>query len=288
MRYGFISDLHDHPEALEGIPWDKIDEVYCLGDLVEKDVNKARLIIDTLDTKGVKCVLGQHDRALFSERDLWDYYDRMKMESQPKRSMVNFQSANHLRENIGKRYIDWLRQWEERIMDISLEGKDFAIKAKIVHDCLTPLTVHESIQIGFEGKQKSRIITPYHAIKNFLADRDYDLLIHGHIHQPSFYYKRQGRSRYITHNDVTEGTKPIKILPGRRYIICPGSMSGDSGIKEILNSGNDFDDHVNQYSFLIIDTSRRGRYLSDTNGTMKFEFRFGLRKESYLTERLRK
>jgi len=66
-RFAFISDIHGNYPALKAVLRDidiqKVDKIYCLGDLVGyySQINE---VIDTIRNRGIKCIIGNHDYAM--------------------------------------------------------------------------------------------------------------------------------------------------------------------------------------------------------------------------------
>ena len=66
-RFAFISDIHGNYSALKAVLRDidiqKVDKIYCLGDLVGyySQINE---VIDTIRNRSIECILGNHDYAM--------------------------------------------------------------------------------------------------------------------------------------------------------------------------------------------------------------------------------
>lgn len=64
MRYAIIADIHSNLEALEvvlaKIAELRIDEIFCLGDIVGYNANPNECI-DIVRRSGIRCVMGNHD-----------------------------------------------------------------------------------------------------------------------------------------------------------------------------------------------------------------------------------
>lgn len=66
-KFAFISDIHGNYSALKAVLRDidlqKVDKIYCLGDLVGyySQINE---VIDTIKKRRIECIIGNHDYAM--------------------------------------------------------------------------------------------------------------------------------------------------------------------------------------------------------------------------------
>jgi hypothetical protein len=227
--YCFSGDFHDNCESLKYLPKEGIEKHYVLGDIVYGDIEKARACIDGLMQLDPVCVLGFHDRAVFDENARRYFQRQIESRRHPDRNIENLQNAERLGKELGKKYIDWLRQWEERTRVIELDVQEHS-PLILTHDVLDPLTVEESRRLGLEGGSKTCIITPYHAKKNY-EKANFRLLAHGHTHKPVLWIRPENPEGIAFHEKFDE----YKLEPWHRYIFCPGSMDGKSGFAEVCD-----------------------------------------------------
>lgn len=66
-KFAFISDIHGNYPALKAVLQDidlqKVDKIYCLGDLVGyySQINE---VIDSIRNRNIECIIGNHDYAM--------------------------------------------------------------------------------------------------------------------------------------------------------------------------------------------------------------------------------
>lgn len=82
MKIGIISDIHANLEALEAVlkslESDKVDRIFCLGDIVGYGASPrecCEIIMSVCDV----CVIGNHDAAITDRMDYSYYYDAAHM-----------------------------------------------------------------------------------------------------------------------------------------------------------------------------------------------------------------
>ncbi len=266
MRYLIFSDVHDNYDALSLLPEDYDHAAFC-GDLCEDDPGKARKCIDRLSRMhGLHVVLGAHDQAIIDDKILKKYVRYAEVGREPKKNMKNASNALKMRTELGSEYIKWLEKWKKPVLKTSASG----YKIIMVHDCLVPLTGKESQQLlGLGGYNKSRMVSTVHAAKNFNRD-EFDLLIHGHIHYPQVWSvdNKKEVSDVDVSGHIFNNDEKIELFSKKRYILCPGSMCGDSG-NPIVGFNGDISMSERKISYAIFETDELN---DDIIGSFKVKF----------------
>jgi len=250
MRALYFADVHDQAENMDILPYRDVDSVYCLGDVFISDPDAAMKSIRKLKEMDARCVWGQHDRAIFDEESLERY--RAGSQNGHPRSGANFdnyQNALRLRQSMGEESIQWMQQWEDPVLKDTLDGKYDVV---MVHDCLpgTRLEPDEAEKMFGEPLYKGRIITSRHAERNF-DSMGFNLLFHGHIHHPQMWTHKYDFVREFMPYD---SFRRADVSRWGRYIICPGSMCGDSGHELLPGRETELSKSGSTCSFAILDT----------------------------------
>ncbi|NUM34352.1 MAG: metallophosphoesterase family protein [Candidatus Brocadiae bacterium] len=72
MKFGVLGDIHSNLEALtvvlKHLEKEKVDKIFCLGDIVGYNANPSECV-DMLIEKDVVCISGNHDRFVSGEID---------------------------------------------------------------------------------------------------------------------------------------------------------------------------------------------------------------------------
>ncbi len=221
MKVAIFSDLHDNYGALERVP-SGLDRSYCLGDICEDNPESARKCIEKLQELGAECVLGRHDRAIFSDDDRNYFAEQARAGHRKADNHRNLMNAERMRRTLGGEYIEWLKKWEEPVKEVELGG---GYRMVMVHDSLERLSEEESLMLGLGGLYKSRIVSPELAKRNF-DSRFFNLLVVGHTHMPMMWEDPETPKVSV----FSENNSNASLSRWGRYIICPGSMCGDSGL----------------------------------------------------------
>jgi predicted phosphodiesterase len=251
MQYAFMSDNHDHYQSLDFVPTG-LNGYYHIGDICESHAEDARKCIQKLQELDAKCVLGRHDRAIFDEKAR--NYFRQQAESGicVDENWQNYRNAVHMERNLGSEYIEWLKRWSDPVMRVPLPG-DYNIV--LVHDSLERLTKDESISLDLGGRYKSRVVTPELARRNF-KNHFFNLLVVGHIHNPLFW--EGGREGADPQMGIFWEERNDLLMERweKRYIVCPGSMCGDSGFSQAPHVPFRLDKKRSSFGILSYDTEK--------------------------------
>ncbi|MDG6985166.1 MAG: metallophosphoesterase family protein [Nitrososphaerota archaeon] len=96
MKFVVISDVHANLEALSAVlALARSEDVYCLGDLVDYGAQPNE-VIRAVRERGVKCILGNHDRAALTG-DTSTFNARAAMSSVWTRKALTEESLRYLR-----------------------------------------------------------------------------------------------------------------------------------------------------------------------------------------------
>ena len=99
MRIAILSDIHGNLEALTTninyIEDDKIDEIYCLGDIVGYGSNPNECI-ENIDEKCKKVVIGNHDHAVLGLTSTEYFNDFAKISTFWTRNILTEQNRDYL------------------------------------------------------------------------------------------------------------------------------------------------------------------------------------------------
>ena len=108
MRVALISDIHGNEIALEAvlaeIDHERVDVTYCLGDIAPLG-SKPRETIDMIRSRGLRCVMGNHDEFLL-EPDLIRSYSTVPLVAE---------GVDWCRAELSTADLDFLRDFEREI-----------------------------------------------------------------------------------------------------------------------------------------------------------------------------
>lgn len=165
MRIAFISDIHANQPALlnvlEDMTWNRVDRIYCLGDLVGYGPHPNQ-VIDTIRHTRIETIMGNYDEGVgFEKGDCGCAY------------VTDEDMAN------GQISIDWTTE------AVTPDNKEFLTRLKdkieFTVDGYKFLLVHGSPRRINEYLHKDR---PESSLKRALEGLDIDVLLCGHTHIP--------------------------------------------------------------------------------------------------------
>jgi len=175
MKVAFISDIHSNIEALSAVMEDiksqRIEKIICCGDIVGYNANPNECCF-TIKSLGIKTVMGNHDFAGSSLKDLNKFNDYAK---------ASLEWTNKV---LKKEYKEFLlklpKTYKEKIGEFDLF---------VVHGSPSdPLYEYVFPQ------------TSDYDLKNFLEKTKSDIIVVGHTHIP--FVKRYGRKLFINCGSV--------------------------------------------------------------------------------------
>ncbi|MDR0953158.1 MAG: metallophosphatase family protein [Elusimicrobiota bacterium] len=191
MKYAVFSDIHSNYEALK-VCLKKIEEIsvdayaFC-GDLIGYGPSPEECAQAVMKLKNFIPVMGNHDMSLFRS-DFFNWF-----------SDYARQSIIYTQKHLSQKSKDFISSFAE-----SYQGKDFAM-------------VHGS----FFDPYRDYLLTAEQFILN-LDKWQGNLCFVGHSHVP---FIMSYKSNHMPQVDVFLGSDvTIKMLPGMRYIINPGSL----------------------------------------------------------------
>jgi predicted phosphodiesterase len=216
MKYTIISDIHSDynslVKVLDCIEKDNIDRIICLGDIVgynDRPDETVKLIID----KGVICVAGNHDKALFS-REAFDY-------------------MNYIARDAIKRNADSMSQ---ESLDFLKNLPDFYVENNLyfVHG-FPPASVFVYL---FELSNESLL--------HRMSQIDSQIVFCGHTHVAEFI---QLDNKRVVSARLPDFVNPYQILGNMRYVINPGSISMPRDRENRVKSYVVYDDIIETIEF---------------------------------------
>ncbi len=199
MRYLILSDIHGNLEAidavLEAAPSASFDSVLVLGDLVGYGANPNEVIDRIFDLKPTVMIRGNHDKVASG--------------------LGSTEGFNSLAADA----IRWTRK--------TLTTSNRARLAKLPKG---PVVVNREIEVchGTPFDEDHYLTNERDAILALQASK-HQICLFGHTHLP-IALEHNGRSLRIASQDSgenpanTPSQNPIKIIPGLRYLLNPGSV----------------------------------------------------------------
>jgi len=159
MKIALISDIHSNlfylNRVLDEIEKEKVDEIYCLGDLVGY-YDKPDEVIKLIKKKGIKCIKGNHDKYLLGELT----YEEKKEE---------IYKIKLQRELLSNESLYFLRTLKDEII-IEVNNKKIYMTHSLPNDPETYLYNLQGIDL------------------NFIRDFDYYFFGHTHIPMLTYHY----------------------------------------------------------------------------------------------------
>jgi predicted phosphodiesterase len=192
MRYLLVTDLHSNLEALNAVlafvRRKRIDKVVCMGDIVGYGANPNQIVDLIRGFKHKFVIRGNHDKVAAGVED-GDQFNRAALESAmwTRRKLT---SAN-------RKYLAALPQGPREV-----DGGF--------------LVAH-----GTPFDEDAYVFTDVDAQRSFQAMNGMDLCFFGHSHVACVFTLRQrSLGLYLPRGPVSK----IRLLPGVRYLVNPGSV----------------------------------------------------------------
>ena len=150
MTY-FVSDIHGYYELflrlLEKIGFSDADELYVLGDVIDKGKDSVRLIKHIMEAENIHMIIGNHEHSL-----LYEYHSLMEDSPEDFGAVLDRLQSRFERddERLTFEMLDWLER-----LPYYIEGEDF-------------IAVHAGIPVDSTG----RVISPADALpEQLIYDR---------------------------------------------------------------------------------------------------------------------
>ncbi|WP_448374452.1 metallophosphoesterase family protein [Fervidobacterium sp.] len=163
-KLAFISDIHSNLEALNAVLEDakskKVDEIYCIGDLVGYGPNPNE-VVEIIKELGIKTVMGNYDDAIGYEKDSCGCAYNPGRETEVGDESISWTIKNTTKENK-----DFLKLLPHRLT-IEIEG----VKILLVHG--------SPINYLLEYVKPS---TSSERLRTLLKNVEEDIIVNGHTH----------------------------------------------------------------------------------------------------------
>lgn len=177
-RIAIISDIHGNLPALEVVLEDikqrNIDQIYCLGDLVDF-APWHNEVIECIKELDIPCLMGNHD-----ERIAFDYEVTPLAKHNPEERVARENGIKYTKESIKRENKEFLKTLPERfLLNFTISGKETKI-----------LLVHASIRSNDEYIYENHSLAD---VQSMLAQEKVDIIVMGHTHKP-----------YVRHIEATE------------------------------------------------------------------------------------
>jgi len=202
-KVAFISDIHSNLEALNAVLEDakskKVDEIYCIGDLVGYGPNPNE-VIEIIRNMAITSVMGNYDDAIGYEKDSCGCAYNPGRETEVGDESISWTIKNTTKENK-----DFLKSLPHRLT-IEIEG----VKILLVHG--------SPINYLLEYVKPS---TSSERLKTLLKNVEEDIIVNGHTH---LMMARHIYGKTILNPGSVGRTKDG--LPGATYII----LNIDNGV----------------------------------------------------------
>ncbi|SUJ24539.1 phosphodiesterase [Sphingobacterium spiritivorum] len=167
IRLAIISDIHGNLPALQSVLEDirrrAINQIYCLGDLIDF-APWGNEVIDQIKTLGIPCLLGNHD-----ERIAFDLEIRPLHHHNEEETAVRYLAINHSKATITSVHKEFLAQlpYQLRLM--------YKVGAKQWNIQLVHASTRSNDEYVYEDHDEADLI-------EMLSQSDADLLAMGHTH----------------------------------------------------------------------------------------------------------
>lgn len=167
IRLAIISDIHGNLPALQSVLEDirrrAINQIYCLGDLIDF-APWGNEVIDQIKTLGIPCLLGNHD-----ERIAFDLEIRPLHHHSEEETAVRYLAINHSKATITSAHKEFLAQlpYQLRLM--------YKVGAKQWNIQLVHASTRSNDEYVYEDHDEADLI-------EMLSQSDADLLAMGHTH----------------------------------------------------------------------------------------------------------
>ncbi|MBF7091571.1 metallophosphoesterase family protein [Flavobacterium sp. ALJ2] len=164
-----ISDIHGNLPALEVVLEDikqrKIEQIYCLGDLVDF-APWHNEVIELIKELEIPCLMGNHD-----ERIAFDHEVTPLPKHNPEERVARVNGINYTKQSIKPENKAFLKNLPERfLLNFTTSGKETKV-----------LLVHGSTRSNDEYIYENHNLTD---VQSMLAQEKVDIIIMGHTHKP--------------------------------------------------------------------------------------------------------
>ncbi|AYN04158.1 MULTISPECIES: metallophosphoesterase [unclassified Flavobacterium] len=164
-----ISDIHGNLPALkvvlEDIKQRNIDEIYCLGDLVDF-APWHNEVIEQIKELEIPCLMGNHD-----ERIAFDYEVTPLPKHNPEERAARVNGINYTKQSIKPENKEFLKTLPERfLLNFTISGENRKV-----------LLVHASTRSNDEYIYENHDLKD---VQSMLAEEKADIIIMGHTHRP--------------------------------------------------------------------------------------------------------
>lgn len=164
-----ISDIHANSTALHAVLADiqrrKIQQIYCLGDLVDYGP-AGNEVIDIIRKRGIPCILGNHDEGIAYDRPILRAAFHPEAETAARIAAINYSKKSITQDN--KEWLKSLPYEMELTFKTDLSGKK--IRIMLVHGSLK-----DNKEYIYENNPNQHIIDE-------LNKRSVNMLVMGHTH----------------------------------------------------------------------------------------------------------
>lgn len=216
MRIALFSDIHANLPALEAffkdIEKQKIDAIYCLGDLVGYNIWPNE-IIEAIRKRGIPTIAGNYDFGVGRKSD--DCGCAYKTELDKAMGSQSIALTNELVSDENRQYLRTLPAH----LNIEFQLDNHSMNLLLVHG--SPRKINEYLFEDREEKSMMRIMETV----------DADMLFCGHTHKPYhriFEYEKEGRTAYRHAVNIGSVGKPKDGDPRGSYVII--NLQEDSNI----------------------------------------------------------
>ncbi|MBP7478263.1 MAG: metallophosphoesterase family protein [Chitinophagales bacterium] len=216
MRIALFSDIHANLPALEAffkdIEKQKIDVLYCLGDLVGYNIWPNE-IIEAIRKRGIPTIAGNYDFGVGRNSD--DCGCAYKTDEDKAMGSQSIALTNELVSDENRQYLRTLPAH----LNIEFQLDNHSMNLLLVHG--SPRKINEYLFEDREEKSMMRIMETV----------DADMLFCGHTHKPYhriFEYEKEGRTAYRHAVNIGSVGKPKDGDPRGSYVII--NLQEDSNI----------------------------------------------------------
>ena len=184
-QIALISDIHSNLTALLEVLADikrrGIEDIYCLGDLVDF-APWGNEVIQLMRDLEIPCLMGNHDERIAFDLPIINLEHHHSQES-----LFRYKAITISRNEITEDHKKWLRTLPASL-SITLSDEDCSCKILLVH--ATPFRNDEYL---FENDSK-------YSLTQYLSVHNYDVMVMGHTHQP--YIQRSSGKLLINSGSV--------------------------------------------------------------------------------------
>jgi putative phosphoesterase len=170
MQIAFISDIHANLPALEeflkAIKWQKVDMIYCLGDVVNQNVWNNE-VVELLGKNNIVVIQGNHDEGIASGR-----------------KNFSFSYSSRETEKCGKEAIEYT------LTQITDENKNilasYPREKRLIYQAKNGQSLKLLLTHGIPGDFNTRLyrFLPKDRFAEIINDAGVDILLTGNTHSP--------------------------------------------------------------------------------------------------------